>query len=52
MRFKTLMQAANGYDAGLEDQAHQILADAAVDLDWDLLQELDASARQPEKAIE
>src|SRR5947208_683299 len=50
VRFVALRQAADGYDAGLEQQAFKMLeeADREVDweVDWELLGQLDARARQ------
>ena len=46
VRFVALWQAAHGYDAGLEQQAFQMVEQADMQLDWDLLQQLDARARQ------
>lgn len=46
VRFKTLWQAAHGYDAGLEQQAFKMLENADANLDWKLLEELDTRAQQ------
>jgi hypothetical protein len=46
LRFISLWQAAHGYDAGLEQQAFRILEEAEFSVDWDVIQRLDARARQ------
>jgi len=43
-RFTKLWQVAHGPDAGLEQQAFQILEQAAFNVDWSLIQELDIRA--------
>jgi hypothetical protein len=43
-RFAVLWQAANGMDAGLEQQAFKMLEHAEVDLDGALLEEIDQLA--------
>jgi len=43
-RFATLKQQKDGYDAGLEQQAFQLLEHSGLDLDWELLERLDAEA--------
>jgi len=43
-RFATLKQQKDGYDAGLEQQAFQLLEYSELDLDWELLGQLDAEA--------
>ncbi|HEV2915033.1 MAG TPA: hypothetical protein VGX92_17280 [Pyrinomonadaceae bacterium] len=43
-RFATLKQERDGYDAGLEQQAFQLLEQAEFDLDWALIEQLDAEA--------
>jgi hypothetical protein len=45
-RFAALWQAAHGYDAGLEQQVFHLLEQADFDIDWDVVQELDARAKQ------
>jgi hypothetical protein len=45
-RFAALWQAAHGHDAGLEQQVFQLLEQADFDIDWDVVQELDARAKQ------
>lgn len=46
VRFVAIWQAAHGYDAGLEQQAFLMVEQADMQLDWDLLQQLDARARR------
>ncbi|HEY1955140.1 MAG TPA: hypothetical protein VGH28_05995 [Polyangiaceae bacterium] len=43
-RFATLKQKQDGYDAGLEQQASQLLEYSELDLDLELLGRLDAEA--------
>lgn len=43
-RFATLKQAREGYDAGLEQQTFQLLEQPEFDLDWSLIEQLDAEA--------
>jgi hypothetical protein len=43
-RFATLQQKRDGYDAGLEQQVFQILEYADFDVDWELVERLDAQA--------
>jgi hypothetical protein len=43
-RFATLKQERDGYDAGLEQQAFQLLEQPDFDLDWALIEQLDAEA--------
>jgi hypothetical protein len=45
-RFAALWQAAHGHNAGLEQQVFQLLEQADFDIDWDVVQELDARAKQ------
>lgn len=46
VRFAAMWQAAHGHDAGLEQQVFQLLEEADVDIDWDVIQELDGLAKQ------
>ena len=41
-RFAKLYQAARGYDAGIEDQASQLLERAPAEVDWDVVEEISA----------
>lgn len=50
-RFAALWQAAHGPDAGLEQQAFQLLEQADFDVDWNVVQELDARAKQDLSSI-
>ena len=43
-RFATLKQARDGYDAGLEQQVFRLLEQAEFEVDWSLLERLDAEA--------
>ena len=43
-RFATLKQERDGYDAGLEQQVFQLLEQPDFDLDWSLIEQLDAEA--------
>lgn len=43
-RFATLKQERDGYDAGLEQQVFQLLEQADFDVDWSLMERLDAEA--------
>lgn len=43
-RFATLKQARDGYDAGLEQQVSRLLEQADFEVDWSLLERLDAEA--------
>jgi hypothetical protein len=45
VRFVALWTAGHGPDAGLEQQAHQVLEQADCDVDWALIERLDAMAR-------
>jgi hypothetical protein len=45
-RVVALWQAEHGSDAGLEQQLFQMTEQADFPIDWDLLQELDARAKQ------
>ena len=42
--FATLKQERDGYDAGLEQQVFQLLEQPGFDLDWPLIEQLDAEA--------
>jgi hypothetical protein len=46
VRFVSEYQAAHGSDAGLEQQAIELLSQAPDGVDWDGLQSLDALARE------
>jgi hypothetical protein len=46
VRFAALWQAAHGHDAGLEQQVFQLLEQVDFDIDWDVVQELEARAKQ------
>lgn len=43
-RFATLKQKRDGYDAGLEQQVFQLLEYADFEVDWALMEQLDAEA--------
>ena len=39
-RFAKIHQAAHGYDAGIEDQASQMLERAPADVDWEVVDKI------------
>lgn len=43
-RFATLKQERDGYDAGLEQQVFRLLEQPDFDLDWSLIEQIDAEA--------
>lgn len=45
-RFVVLKQQRDGYDAGLEQQVFHLLEQVDFDLDWTLMERLDAEASQ------
>lgn len=45
-RFVALWQTAHGHDAGLEQQVFQLLEQADFEVDWNVVQELDARVKQ------
>ena len=50
-RFVHLSAAARGYDAGLEQQAFKILEAAPEDVDWSVIESLDARATENDVAV-
>lgn len=43
-RFATLKQERDGYDAGIDQQVFRLLEHPRFDLDWSLIEQLDAEA--------
>jgi hypothetical protein len=46
-RFANLWQAEHGFDAGIEQQANDVLGRAEGEVDWNLILQLDERARKP-----